>query len=135
MSKSYGNTIDLFAEGNVLKKTVMGIVTDSTPVEAPKDPEKCNVFALYSLFSTPEEQGELMARYRAGGLGYGEVKKLLLARIDAHFGPFRERRKELAKDEGYVEDVLKDGAHRAREQARQTMDRVRTAVGMKPRPV
>src|SRR5262249_15615321 len=74
MSKSYGNTIDIFAEGNALKKVVMSIVTDSTSVADPKDPDRCNVFALYSLFATPEEQAELAARYRAGGMGYGEAK-------------------------------------------------------------
>src|SRR5581483_49611 len=68
MSKSYGNTIDIFAEGNALKKRVMSIVTDSTPVEAAKDPERCNVFALYSLFATEEEKAALAARYRAGGM-------------------------------------------------------------------
>jgi tryptophanyl-tRNA synthetase len=135
MSKSYGNTIDIFAEGNPLKKTVMGIVTDSTPVEAPKDPAKCNVFALYSLFSTTAEQEALSERYRAGGMGYGEVKKLLLAKIDEFFGPFRERRKQLDKDAEYVEGVLQDGARRARLEARPTMDKVRSVVGMKPRPV
>lgn len=135
MSKSYGNTIDLFAEGKALTKTVMGIVTDSTPVEAPKDPEKCNVYALYSLFSSGEEQAALAGRYRAGGMGYGEVKKLLLAKIDEYFGPFREKRKQLAADPALVENVLADGARRARHEARQTMDKVRAAVGMKPRPV
>ena len=100
MSKSYGNTIDIFAEGNALKKTVMGIVTDSTPVEAPKDPDKCNVFALYGLFATEEEKAALAARYRAGGMGYGEAKKMLLEKINAFFGPARERRKQLAAHPG-----------------------------------
>lgn len=136
MSKSYGNTIDIFAEGNALKKVVMsGIVTDSTPMEAPKDPTKCNVFALYSLFSTTAEQDALAERYRAGGMGYGEAKKLLLAKIDEYFSPFREQRKQLDKDAEYVESVLQDGARRARLEARQTMDKVRSAVGMKARPV
>jgi tryptophanyl-tRNA synthetase len=135
MSKSYGNTIDIFAEGNLLKKTVMGIVTDSTPVEAPKDPTKCNVFALYSLFGTAAEQETLAQRYRAGGMGYGEAKKMLLEKINELFGPFRERRKQLASDPSHVENVLQDGARRARQEARQTMDKVRCAVGMKARPV
>src|SRR4029077_4760083 len=74
MSKSYGNTIDIFAEGKALKKTVMGIVTDSSTVAAPKDPDKCTVFALYSLFATDEEKAALAARYRAGGIGYGDAK-------------------------------------------------------------
>src|SRR5208282_2832995 len=96
MSKSYGNTIDILAEGKALKKMVMGIVTDSTPVSDPKDPGRCNVFALYSLFASEEEKAALAARYRAGGLGYGEVKQMLLEKIDGYFGPARERRKELA---------------------------------------
>ena len=113
MSKSYGNTIDIFAEGNALKKTVMqGIVTDSTPVEAPKDPDKCNVFALYGLFATEGEKAALAARYRAGGMGYGEAKKLLLEKINTFFGPARERRKQLAAQPEQVEAVLKRGAER-----------------------
>jgi tryptophanyl-tRNA synthetase len=135
MSKSYGNTIDIFAEGNVLKKTVMGIVTDSTPVEAPKDPAKCNVFALYSLFATEEEKAALAARYSAGGMGYGEAKKMLLEKINAHLGPFREKRKQLAANPEYVEDVLRTGAVKARAEARKTMALVREAVGMNAGPV
>ena len=131
MSKSYGNTIDIFAEGNALKKTVMGIVTDSTPVEAPKDPDKCNVFALYSLFATEEEKAALAGRYRAGGMGYGEAKKMLLEKINTHLGPFREKRKELAANPAYVEEVLRNGAIEARAEARKTMALVREAVGMK----
>lgn len=132
MSKSYSNTIDLFAEGNALKKTVMSIVTDSTPVEAPKDPDRCNVFALYSLFATAEEKAALAARYRAGGMGYGESKKMLLEKINAYFGPARERRKQLAANPRQVEEILRRGAQRARAEARQTMALVREAVGMRP---
>src|SRR6266550_3021877 len=132
MSKSYGNTIEIFAEGKPLKKTVMSIVTDSTPVADPKDPGKCNVYALYSLFATDAEKEALAARYRAGGMGYGEVKEMLLAKIEEHFGPARERRKQLAQDSDYVEDVLRKGAKRARAEAQQTMALVREAVGMKP---
>jgi tryptophanyl-tRNA synthetase len=135
MSKSYNNTIDLFAEGKALQKAVMGIVTDSTPVEAPKDPERCNVFALYSLFATAEEKAALAARYRAGGMGYGEAKKMLLEKINVHFGPARERRKQLAAHPDQVEDILRRGAQRARAEAQQTMALVRQAVGMTPIPV
>jgi tryptophanyl-tRNA synthetase len=131
MSKSYGNTIEIFAEGKPLQKVVMGIQTDSTPVEAPKDPTKCNVFALYSLFASDEEKEALAARYRAGGMGYGEAKKLLLQKINDYFGPARERRKQLAADPEYVEGVLRAGARRARAEARATMALVRKAVGMK----
>jgi tryptophanyl-tRNA synthetase len=135
MSKSYNNTIDIFAEGKQLQKTVMSIVTDSTPVEASKDPNRCNVFALYSLFATEEEKTALAARYRAGGMGYGEVKKMLLDKINAYFGPFRERRKQLAARPDQVEAILQRGAQRARAEALQTMALVRRAVGMKPASV
>jgi tryptophanyl-tRNA synthetase len=135
MSKSYGNTIEIFAEGKPLKKVVMGIVTDSTPVEAPKDPDKCTVFALYSLFATDEERAPLAARYRAGGMGYGEAKQQLLAKIDEHFGPFREKRKQLAADPAYVEGVLRQGAAKARAEVRATMKLVREAAGFLAQPV
>src|SRR5262245_55883018 len=84
MSKSYGNTIEIFAEGKPLRKTVMSIVTDSSKVEDPKDPERCTVFALYSLFASPEEKAALAARYRAGGMGYGEAKQLLYDKIESY---------------------------------------------------
>src|SRR6516225_8203144 len=96
MSKSYGNTIDIFAEGKPLEKTVMSIKTDSTPMGEPLDPDKDNVFALYSLFATEEERAALAADYRAGKVGYGQAKKLLKAKIDEHFGEAREKRKQLA---------------------------------------
>lgn len=135
MSKSYGNTIEIFAEGKPLQKTVMSIVTDSTGVADPKDPDKCNVFALYSLFATDAEKAELAGRYRAGGMGYGDAKKALLAKIDEHFAAARARRKQLVNDADYVEGVLRQGATRARSEAQQTMERVRQAVGMKRRSV
>jgi tryptophanyl-tRNA synthetase len=132
MSKSYGNTIEIFAEGKPLQKSVMSIVTDATPVEAPKDPEKCTVFTLYSLFAADEERNALAARYRAGGMGYGEAKKMLLEKINHYFGPFRERRKELAAAPERVEAILRDGAARARAEARKTMALVRQAAGFEP---
>jgi tryptophanyl-tRNA synthetase len=129
MSKSYNNTIEIFAEGKPLKKAVMGIVTDSTPVEAPKDPGKDTVFALYSLFATEEERSALAERYRAGGLGYGDAKQLLLTKIDELFGPAREKRKQLVADPAIVENVLREGAAKARSEAQATMKLVRTAAG------
>jgi tryptophanyl-tRNA synthetase len=135
MSKSYGNTIEVFAEGKPLRKTVMGIVTDSTPVEAPKDPERCNVFALYRLFATEEEQAALAARYRAGGMGYSVAKQLLLEKIEHTFASARERRKQLVNDPDFVENVLRKGAQRARAEAQKTMSLVREAVGMKAHSV
>src|SRR5262245_15207954 len=144
MSKSYGNTIEIFAEGNALKKTVMSIVTDSTPVDAPKDPTKCNVVALYHLFASEAEKAKLASLYRnpmedaearqGRPFGYGDSKKMLLDKINGFFGPFREKRKELAARAGYVEEVLREGARRARAEARKTMELVREAVGMQRSP-
>ncbi|KAF0248554.1 MAG: tryptophanyl-tRNA synthetase [bacterium] len=130
MSKSYGNTIEIFAEGNALKKVVMGIVTDSTPVESPKDPEANIVFQLYTLFATPTEKQEMRERFLAGGYGYGEAKKALLKKIDEYFAPARLRRKELASDKAYVEEVLSKGAIRAREEASKTIKAARRACGI-----
>lgn len=145
MSKSYGNTIEIFAEGKPLEKAVMGVVTDSTPVDQPKNPDACNAFALYKLFATQAEVAELAALYREplrgsdarGGrpFGYGDAKKMLLAKIDAYFASARERRKQLARDPGYVEEVLTAGAKRARAAAQITLQLVRGAVGMGARPV
>lgn len=131
MSKSYGNTIEIFAEGKALKKPVMSIVTDSKPVAEPKDPDRCNVFSLYSLFATDEEKAALAARYRAGGMGYAEAKGLLLEKITAYFAAARERRKELEQEPAYIEEVLRNGAQRARTEARETMTLVRQAVGLR----
>ncbi|WP_372807707.1 tryptophan--tRNA ligase [Pontiella sp.] len=130
MSKSYNNTIEIFMEGKPLKKRVMSIVTDSKELEDPKDPETCNVFALYKLLSTDEEQAALAERYRAGGLGYGHAKLELLEKINEHFAPLREKRRELAGNMDYVEDVLKAGAEKASALARETLQKARQAVGL-----
>jgi tryptophanyl-tRNA synthetase len=130
MSKSYGNTLDIFGDEKEIKKMVMRIVTDSTPLEEPKDPEKCNVFALISLFLSPEEKKELADRYRAGGLGYGEVKKQLFARMWEYFAPYRKRREELAADPGYVRETMKKGADKARAIATETLHLVRERTGL-----
>ncbi|MFO0970047.1 MAG: tryptophan--tRNA ligase [Gemmataceae bacterium] len=130
MSKSYGNTIDIFAEGKPLEKTIMAIKTTSTPLGQPLDPEPCNVFALHSLFATDEEKAGLAADYRSGAIGYGHAKKMLKAKVDAYFEPFRQKRKELAQDPATVEDILREGAKKARAEARQTMDLVRAATGL-----
>ena len=135
MSKSYGNTIEIFAEGKPLRKTVMSIVTDSKPVADPKDPERCTVFALYSLFATDAEQQAMAERYRAGGMGYAVAKEALLEKINALFEPARERRKQLAQNLDHVEDILRKGAQRARAEAQQTLALVRQAVGMNPKSV
>ena len=130
MSKSYGNQIGLFDEGPALKKKVMAIVTSSTPLEAPKDPDADHVFALIRLFATDDERAEIAAAYRAGGYGYGHAKKALLGMIDRHFGDARERRRELVDRPDYVRDVLADGAAAARAKAAGTMAQVRERVGL-----
>jgi tryptophanyl-tRNA synthetase len=131
MSKSYGNAIHIFAEGKALKKTVMNIVTDSSTVADPKDPDKSTIFELYCLFATEEEKAALAARYRAGGMGYGEAKTALLEKIDGYFKPFREKRKDLANHLDYVEESLRKGARKAGAEAQTTMKLVREAVGMR----
>ena len=131
MSKSYNNTIDLQMEGKPLKKVVMSIKTDSTPVEDPKDPDTCNVFALYSLFAATEEREAWAARYRAGGMGYGEIKVALLEKIQTYFAPYRARRAELVASPAEVDEVLRDGAARARAVAQRTMDECRKLVGLR----
>lgn len=130
MSKSYGNTIEIFGDLKQAKKRIMGIVTDSRTLEEPKDPETCNVFQLYKLFATPEQQADLAAKYRAGGMGYGTAKKELAAIFEAHFAPMRAKRAELAANPDYVETVLQQGAERARRLARKTLQKARRAVGL-----
>jgi tryptophanyl-tRNA synthetase len=131
MSKSYGNTIDVFCDKKTLKKQVMGIVTDSTPVEAPKDPAKCNLFAIASLFLNEEERRDLAQRYRAGGLGYGEVKKDLVERVWAFFSPYRERREALLADKDRLRAILRQGAEKARAVADRTISEVRRKTGLR----
>jgi tryptophanyl-tRNA synthetase len=108
----------------------MGIVTDSTPVEESKDPEKCNLFALYTLFTTKKEQADLAERYRAGGLAYGHVKQEFYERMEAYFKEARENRARLEKDAGFVEKALKEGGQKARSVARETLDKARRACGL-----
>ncbi len=131
MSKSYNNTIELFGEEKAIRKKIMSIPTDSTPMEEPKDPDKCNIFALYKLFSTQEQIDALAAKYRAGNFGYGHAKQALFEAYMEFFAPMRKRREELLKDPGYIEDVLKKGAERANAVAAVTMDKVRRTVGLK----
>ncbi len=133
MSKSYDNSIMLFEPRKSIRKKVMSIVTDSTPVEAPKDPDRCNVFSLYKLFD-PEDKEALAARYRAGGMGYGEAKKLLYEKIMERLGPARERYEALSADPDRVEDVFRAGAEKARALARETVAECREAMGMSRLP-
>jgi tryptophanyl-tRNA synthetase len=119
----------MFAREAEIKKAVMGIVTDSTPVDQPKDTGAA-LFQLWSLFATGDERKTLFERASAPGLGYGEVKKDLLARLLAHFAPQRERRAEWDARGDDVEDVLADGARRARAIARPILDAARDAAGL-----
>jgi len=130
MSKSYNNTIELFGEPKSTRKKIMSIKTDSTPVEDPKDPESCNLFALLKLLAPPTEAAEWERRYRAGGLGYGEAKKRLAELYEQTFGPRRERRAQWAARPDDVEDVLRSGAKRARRVAQEVMADVRDACGI-----
>jgi len=131
MSKSYGNTAPLFDEEKSLKKKIMGIVTDSTPVEAPKDPASSSIVQLYRLFASPAEVAVMEEQFRGGGVGYGDFKKRLFGAIWDYFAPMRTRRAELESDGGYVNRVLREGAERAGAVAEKTMARVRSAVGLR----
>ena len=130
MSKSYDNTIELFGDMKETKARVMKIVSDSKGLEEPKDPATCNIFALYKLFAAPGQRAEMEANYRGGNYGYGHAKKALLAVFEETFAPFRAKREELAKNPDYVEQVLRDGAARARAAAAVTLDKARRAVGL-----
>jgi tryptophanyl-tRNA synthetase len=130
MSKSYGNTIELFLPEKQLRKRIMSIKTDSTPVEEPKNPDTCSIFTLYKLFATPEQQAQLAARYRAGGMGYGEAKQALFEAAFAYFGPARARREKLSADPHTLNDILATGAQRARAKAQEVLQRARRACGL-----
>jgi tryptophanyl-tRNA synthetase len=130
MSKSYGNTIGIFDEGEALKEKVMSIVTDSKPLDAPKDPESCNVFALIKLFADEEETKQIAQQYREGGYGYGHAKQELLGLIEDYFAEARARRKELEQRPDYVRDVLREGARDAREKVQPLMENVRSLTGL-----
>lgn len=131
MSKSYNNTLPIFEEGKSLRKKMMAIVTDSTPIEEPKNPESCNLFALYSLFAMPEEIRELDKRYRQGGLGYGHVKEELFQKMEAYFAKAREERKRLVNERQQVEQWLREGAEKARAVIQPTLAAARLACGLR----
>ena len=130
MSKSYGNTIEIFEAEKPLRKKIMSIKTDSTPMEAPKNPETCSVFALYQLFATPEQQAALADRYRVGGMGYGEAKQAVFESAMSYFADARARRVELANNPSQVEEVLLAGAKKARAKGQMVLQRVRDACGL-----
>ncbi|MHC4561804.1 MAG: tryptophan--tRNA ligase [Planctomycetota bacterium] len=130
MSKSYGNTIEIFQTAKQTKKRCAGIVTDSTPLEDPKDPEACNVFALLKLFAEQAELDEIAASYRAGGYGYGQAKSRLAELINELFAEAREKYPKLEKRPDDVRDILREGGKHARDVAEATMERVRKACGI-----
>jgi tryptophanyl-tRNA synthetase len=130
MSKSYDNAIELFAASKATEKRCMSIVTDSTPLEAPKDPDRDNVFALLKLFAGEDEIADIAGKYRAGGYGYGHAKKRLAQLINERFAPAREKYAQLEQHPDEIRDVLRDGGKRARQTAMATMERVRAACGL-----
>ncbi len=130
MSKSYHNNIDIFGDEKETRRRVMSIVTDSAPVEVPKDPARSTVFQLYSLFATNREIAEMRERFQKGGTGYGDFKKQLFEKLWDYFAPMRKRREEILADKSYIDSVLSRGARRANEIADRVMKRVRAAVGL-----
>lgn len=130
MSKSYENTIGIFEPEKKVKKKIMSIKTDSTPVEEPKDPDTCNVFALLKLFASEDETKQWETKYRQGGTGYGTVKKRLVELVHDYFKPFRDKRTQLENNLDYVNNVLSNGAQRASEVAARKLKEVRKAVGL-----
>lgn len=134
MSKSYGNTIGIFETPKQLRKKFMGIKTDSTPIEEPKNPDQDSIFLLYKLFANEAEQAALAERYRAGGMGYGEAKQALYDKAMDYFQEARERRAQLESRPEEVEAILQQGAARARAKAREVLNRARTACGLNSTP-
>lgn len=131
MSKSYDNTIPIFDTPKKLRKRIMSIRTDSTPLEEPKNPDTCPVFALYRLFATDLQQAALAAQYRAGGMGYGDAKQLLYDAAMEYFREAFQRREQLENSDEQVQDILRDGAAHARRKAQQVLERVRQACGLR----
>ena len=130
MSKSYGNFIEVFEDVKVMKKKIMKIQMDSRPMEEPKDPASCHLFDLYSLFADDKAKSEMDATYRAGGFGYGDVKKALFRAAEEYFAPARERRAELAANMDQVHEILNDGASAARKKASEVLARAKKACGV-----
>lgn len=131
MSKSYDNTIPIFLEGKALKKKVMAIETDATPVQEPKDPDKCNLFAMFKLFATAERLQEIRDLYVNGGAAYGYIKLELLDLISDYFAAARQKKADYLADPAMLRQILKKGADKARERAMVTLDLVRERVGLK----
>lgn len=130
MSKSYNNTIKIFGTDKEIKESIMGIVTDSKSVEEPKEPKTCNIFKIYKLFLSKEEENNLKKRYKKGNVGYGTLKKELLEIFMEYFKEARKKREELLKNREYIEKVLKDGANRARFIAEKKLKIVKEKIGL-----
>lgn len=131
MSKSYGNTIPIFLEGKALRKRVMAVQTDSTPVEEPKDPDKCNLYALLDLFASREKMSEVRDLYVNGGAAYGYLKQDLFTLLQDYFADARARKKDLLQNQDYLREVLAKGADKARQKATETLELVRDRIGLK----
>ncbi len=130
MSKSYGNTIPIFLEGKKLKKSVMAIQTDATPVEEPKNPDTCNLYNIFKLFAAPDRLQEVRDLYINGGAAYGYIKLELLDLLNDFFGDARQKKAEFLADPQMLKNILRDGAIKAREKATTTLDLVRDRVGL-----
>ncbi len=130
MSKSYGNTIDLFQDEKALRKQIMRIVTDPTPVEEAKNPDTCNIFQIYRLFLDKEGVAELRKRYETPGLRYGDVKQELFETTRDFFAPYAEKRKALLEDPDSLRKILAMGADKARYVANKTLRKVRKKGGL-----
>jgi len=132
MSKSYGNTIPLFAPEPRLRKLVRSIKSDSTPVAEPKDADGSAAFQLYENFAEPDDVAAMRRRLEAGGTGWGELKNALFDVLNTRLTPLRDRYDELMAPGSELDDILADGAERARERARPVLAGVRRAVGIDP---
>jgi tryptophanyl-tRNA synthetase len=130
MSKSYGNTIQVFAPPDQLRKSIMRIVTDSKSPDDVKDPETCNLFAIYRYFASAADTEQVRQQYLSGGLAYGALKQMLFGRLNETFAPARERYNALMRDTDQLDDILRDGAHQARTLARPMLDAIRARVGV-----
>ena len=131
MSKSYGNTLPIFGAEKTLKKLIMKITTDSTPVEAPKPVANSTLLALYKLHASEADYASMVEDHQRGGIGYGNFKQRLADAYWDYYAPMRERRIQVLADPGYVDQVLCAGAERARCEAAKTLERVRRAVGLR----
>ena len=130
MAKSYDNTVEIFADEKTMKQKVMSIVTDSTPVDQPKNPETCNLFAIYKLFANEDQVKELDDKYRNKPLKYSEIKKELFGMIWEYFAEARQERKKYENSPGDVINILKKGAGKARKIAGNTLQQILKAVGL-----